>query len=192
MKKDRGLKSVILVFFLAVLAVGLYWRLSNKSVGKSEEEVPVKVTEVQRVLSRNLKTTYPPTPKEVIKYFSEITQCFYNETFESDEELEKLADQMLLLYDTELVNYKTHDDYMLDLKSDIAFYNANGYTISSFAPSASTDVETFEEDGFEWPRLWCMYPIKSGKYYKQINEVFILRKDEDSHWKIYGWEEVDG
>ena len=100
MKKDRGLKSVILVFFLAVLAVGLYWRLSNKSVGKSEEEVPVKVTEVQRVLSRNLKTTYPPTPKEVIKYFSEITQCFYNETFESDEELEKLADQMLLLYDT--------------------------------------------------------------------------------------------
>ena len=47
----------------------------------------------------------------------------------------------------------------------------------------------FTEDGFEWARLWCAYTIKSGKYYKTINEVFVLRKDDKSHWRIYGWKE---
>ena len=190
--KEKGLRGVLIALFVAILLVGIFYRLSNKTVVSSEDEVVEAVTAIDTALSRNLTTNYPQTPKEVVKYFSEITQCYYNETFESDEQLEKLADQMLLLYDDELVGYNSHEDYLFDLKSDITYYNTNGYTISSFAPSASTDVEYFTEDGSEWARLWCLYTIKSGKYYKNVNEVFILRKDEKSHWRVYGWKEVDG
>lgn len=190
MTKDRGLKGVILFFCFALVAVGFYFRFSNLDSKKGTEEgTVIKVSAVQEVLQRNLATNYPSTPKEVIKYFSEITQCYYNETFESDAELESLAKQMLLLYDDELVSYKTYTDYILDLKSDIAFYNENGYTISSYAPCASTDIEHFTQDGFEWARGRCIYTIKSGKEYKPITECFILRKDENSHWRIYGWQQ---
>lgn len=191
MKKFKGLKSVLLVFFIGILLVGIFYRFSNKKVISSEEEPVPKASAVDIVLDRNMTANYPQTPKEVVKYFSEITQCYYNETFESDEELETLADRMLELYDDELVSYKTHEDYIFDLRSDIKFYNENGYKISSYAPSASTDVFYFNEDGFEWARLYCVYTIKSGKYYKTLNEVFVLRKDENNHWKIYGWDEVN-
>lgn len=192
MRKIKGLKGVILTLLFAGLLVAIFHRLSNKP-SNVEEDVSVKSSAVDIVMERNLSTNYPSTPKEVVKYFSEITKCYYNETFKSDEELVALADKMLLLYDDELVSYKTHEDYILDLKSDINYYNENGYLISSYTPSVSTDVEYFTEDGFEWARLWCLYTIKTSdsKFYKTIQEVFILRKDEKSHWRIYGWDLVD-
>ena len=190
MKKFKGLKSVLVALFIGILLVGVFYRFSNKKVISSEEEPVPMASAVDVALDRNLTANYPQTPKEVVKYFSEITQCFYNETFEDDEEFEALADQMLKLYDDELVSYKTHQDYLFDLESDIKYYNENGYKISSYSPSASTDVFYFTEDGFDWARLYCVYTIKSGKYYKTLNEVFVLRKDENNHWKIYGWDEV--
>lgn len=193
MKKGNGLKTVLLVLFGGMLVVGIFYRLSNKPIITSEEENVGKPSAIEVVLQRNLTADYPKSPKEVVKYFSEITQCYYNEPFEEDDEnLVKLADRMLLLYDDELVASKSYEDYLWDLRSDIRFYNTNGYTISSFSPSQSTDVDYYTEDGSEWARLYCVYTIKSGKYYDHINEVFVLRKDENSHWRIYGWEEVDG
>ena len=190
--KFKGLRGILILLFAALAFAGIFFRLSNKQPKSTEEEEVVKASAVDIALERNLTTNYPSTPKEVVKYFGEITQCYYNETFESDEQLEALARQMLKLYDDELVSYKTYDDYMFDLKSDIKFYNENGYKISSYSPSASTDVVFFTEDGHEWARLWCVFTIKSGKYYKNVNEVFVLRKDDKSHWRIYGWKEDNG
>ncbi len=187
--KFKGLRGILILLFAAMAFAGIFFRLSNKQQASTEEEEVATATPIEIALERNLSTNYPGTPKEVVKYFSEITQCYYNETFDDDEQLEALARQMLKLYDDELVSYKSYEDYMFDLKSDINFYNENGYKISSYAPSQSTDVVFFTEDGFEWARLWCAYTIKSGKYYKTINEVFVLRKDDKSHWRIYGWKE---
>ena len=189
MKNLSSLKGVLIVLVLAVLIVTYSVHMSNLAKGK-EDETAVKTDAVTELLQRNLTTNYPQTPKEVIKYFSEITQCYYNEEY-TDEQLVLLADQMLKLYDPELANYKSHDDYIQDLKDDIAEYKFNNYAISSFAPSASTDVEFFKEDGYEFARIWCVYTIKSGKNYKPIQEVFILRKDSNSHWRIFGWKPVE-
>lgn len=190
MSKFKGLKVVFVVLVMAGLLVAYYYHLNNKATPGEDVETTQTATAVAAVLERNLSNNYPSTPKEVVKYFSEITQCYYNETY-TNEELIQLADKMLLIYDNELVSYKTYEDYILDLKSDIAFYQQNGWTVSSYAPSASTDVFFFSEDGFDWARLYCVYTLKSGRQYKNITEVFVLRKDENSHWKIYGWEKVD-
>ncbi len=189
MKNVGNLKGVFVVLVLAGLIIAYSVHISNKTRGK-EEDGAVKASVVTEILDRNLNTNYPQTPKEVIKYFSEITQCYYNEEY-TDEELIALADQMLRLYDPELATFKSHDDYIADLKDDIAEFKFNNYTVSSFAPSASTDVEYFSEDGYDWARIWCVYTIKSGKNYKPIQEVFILRKDDRSHWRIFGWKLVE-
>ncbi len=191
MKKLGSYKGVIVVLVLAVLVIMYFVHLSN--ISRQEEDDAAAAGQnsaITMTLRKNLSTDYPQTPKEVIKYFSEITQCYYNEEL-SDEDVTKLATQMLLLYDDELVAAKSFDEYILDLKSDINFYNLNGYKISSFSPSASTDVEFFSQDGYEWARIWCVYTLKCQKNYKPIQEVFILRKDEKNHWRIFGWREVE-
>ncbi len=188
--KFKGLKGVLMLFFVSMCFLGFFFRMNNKKT--PEPDAPQKISAVETVLQRNLNSNYPSTPKEVVKYFSEITKCYYNEEFEDEADIEALARQMLLLYDDELVSYKNFSDYMFDLKSDIRFYNENGYKIGGYSTSASTDVFYFQEDGFEWARLYCIFTIKSGKEKKDVTEVFVLRKDDKSHWKIYGWKEENG
>jgi len=190
-KKANGLKGVIMALLIALVIGAIVYRFANTDSKSGEEVDLVEVSAVQQVLSRNLATNYPQTPKEVVKYFGEISKCYYNETFESDDELIALADQMLLLYDDELVEYNDHSAYIFDLKNQINYYNANKYKLSNVVPQASTDVDYFTEDGYEWARIYAVFTIKSGKFYKDINECFILRKDENSHWRIYGWKEED-
>ena len=103
---------------LAALILVYYYYLGHRAKRQEVEETIV-ATVVQSVLMRDLEHNYPPTPKEVVKYYAEITECFYNETY-SDEELVKLAGKIQMLYDTELVANKTQEQYMEDLRNDIA------------------------------------------------------------------------
>ena len=188
-KKGSGIKILIIGLILIVIVLGYYYYLSNKSRGKSEEGTQ-ELTAVQEILLHNFDRTYPPTPKEVVRYFGEITQCFYNETY-SEEEFLALAEQIQKLYDEELIANKTQEQYIEDLRSDVEEMKGLSMEVASFSTSSSADVKTFRQDGYEWARLYCTFIIKQGTQREQSNEVFILRKDGDGHWKIYGWALAD-
>ena len=74
MKKAQGTKGLIIAIVLILLVVGYYYYLSHREVSKTEE---VTVSEAQDLLLRDLDRNYPPTPKEVVKYFFDITKCLY-------------------------------------------------------------------------------------------------------------------
>lgn len=190
MKKSRTIIIVVVVMVLAVAALGCYYYVSNKA--KKETEETVVTTVVQNVLLKDLERSYPPTPKEVLKYFSEISECFYNEEY-TEEELEALAVKIQGLYDEELIANKTQEEYMQDLRDDIAYMKNNKYTIYSYEISASTDVDYFTEGGYSCARLYCTYNLKQegSTGYTVSMERFVLRQDEDGHWKILGWELAD-
>lgn len=190
MKRFSGKKGFTVLIFLACLMVGYYAYLSNHNTSKEENDEAAVLTEVEKVLSRNLETNYPPTPREVVKYFSEISECFYNEEY-SEEKLVELADKIRLLYDDELVANQTEEDYIKQLKEDIEDFREKKRTIYDYAPSSSIDVEPFTEDGYEWARLYCIYSIKEGTGIKKSNTQFLLRKDSEGHYKIYGWKLVE-
>lgn len=190
MKRFKGTKGMILLVVLVCLILGYYFYLSNGDRPELEETDAEIMTMTQKALGRNLETNYPPTPKEVVKYFSEITQCFYNEEHD-DEELKALGLQMRGIYDDELIANQTEEEYLDLLKKDIDEYKANGRTISSYSPSASVDVEMFSQDGYEWARLYCVYDIKQDSLLYQTTLCFILRKDENDHYKIYGWKKAE-
>lgn len=176
--------------FFLLLAMGcvlLAYYLINVRIEKSKPEGYVQLTAIQQVLSRNLGTNYPQTPKEVLKYYSEITQCFYNEEW-TEEELYALAMKAQELYDYELVANKTEEEYLRDLKSEIQNFKGKKFYISSYATSSSTDVDYFTEDGYEFARLFCTYNIRTGTVMTAIEEIFLLRMDLEGHWKIYGWD----
>lgn len=188
-EQPKTIRIVIIGIILVCLLIGFYYYLSQKTSGGKGEEAET-ITQTQQVLLRNLETNYPPSPKEVVKYYCDITQCFYNETH-TDEELRDLAMQIQKLYDEELIANQTQEQYMQNLINDIASMQRQGLVVSSYSTSASTDVEYFTEDGFEWARLYCSFALRQETTLINSNEQFLLRKDADGHWKIYGWELVE-
>ncbi|MBQ7359620.1 MAG: DUF4440 domain-containing protein [Lachnospiraceae bacterium] len=188
MKKKNTKSAVIsggVILLMVVVMAGYYYYLSNKE--KTKEETNPKYTAVQEVLNRDLENNYPPTPKEVVKYYSEITKCFYNEEY-SDGELELLADKANQLYDPDLLQWNDWGQYIISLRSQIKDFKDQKITISTYIVSSSTEVDFFEEDGFEFARLSVVYTLKQESAKQDVAEVFLLRKDEDGRWKIYGWD----
>jgi hypothetical protein len=189
MKKFKGIKGVILLGIMVLLVVGYYYHLSNKTTVEEEEISEEVLTEVQKVLTRNLETNYPQTPREVVKYFSEITKCLYNEEL-TDEEIYELGMKLRGIYDDELVASQSEEDYIQSLKDDIATNHAKEQDMFNYTLSSSVDVETYSEDGYDWAKLHCIYGIRQKKLLYNSDTVFLLRKDADGHYKIFGWQLV--
>ena len=188
-QKQTGVKGLIIGIILVCLVLGYYFYLSQRAEADRQEEV-VKVSAVQEVLLRNLDTNYPPTPREVIKFYCQIAQCLHNETY-SDEEFKELAFKIQMLYDEELVANKMQEQYLLDLQNDIAEFADQDIVISSYQYSSSTDVVEFKQDGYSWARLYVTFNLRKGTQLSSVQETFLLRKDDAGHWKIYGWELTD-
>ncbi len=188
-KGQGGVKVLIVAIILLCLVLGYYYYLSNKRTDK-ESETGAEATAVQEVLMRDLENNYPPTPREVVKYYAEITQCFYMETY-SEEEFKDLAMQIQKLYDDELAANKTEQQYLTDLKLDIDNLKEQELVISSYSPASATDVDEFTQDGYSWAQMRCTFNLRKGTEFQKTEEIFLLRKDEAGHWKIYGWTLAD-
>ena len=182
--KGSTVKVVIIGIILVCIVIGYYYYLSNKE--KKDTDEVQKATAVQAALSYNFEKNYPPTPKEVVKLYGQITQCLHNETY-TDEEFEKLALTIQNLYDEELIANKTRNQYLEDLKWDIKNVREQEIVISSYAAGASTDVEYYSMDGYSFAKIPCTFTMRKGTFLEVTDEIFLLRKDADGHWKIYGW-----
>lgn len=187
MKRSSIIGIIVFGVILVAVVAGFAFSLNHR---KEAAEANTQPTAVQKVLMRDLERNYPPTPKEVVKYYADITQCFYNEEY-TDAELMQLAQKIQEIYDDELVANKSQEDYLDDLRNEIVGMKKDNCTIPSYVLSASTDVEDFVENGYECSRLYCTFNVKQGTNGTVPSmEEFVLRKDEDGHWKIYGWELV--
>lgn len=187
MKKSTMRVTVILIVVIAGL-VGLYAILMNRA---RTEAAQAAMTPVQSVLNKDLEKNYPATVKEVIKYYAEIEKCFYNEDC-TDSEIEALGVQARKLYDSELLANNEMAGYMTKLKEDIKDFKAAKRRLISVSVAASTNVDYFSDDGYDFARIYCGYTVKESDG-RTVSEgrVYLLRRDEDRHWKIYGWDAAD-
>lgn len=187
MKKSTVRVTVILLFLIVGL-VGLYAFLMNRA---RSEAANAALTPVQSVLSRDLDKDYPATVKEVVKYYTEIEKCFYNEEC-TEGEIEELGIQARKLYDQELLDNNEMAGYMAGLKADIKKFQDAKRRISSISVASSTNVDYFSDDGFDFARIYCGYTVResNGQVISEAR-VYLLRRDEDRHWKIYGWDAAD-
>lgn len=182
------MKGTIIAIVLIALVGGYYFYISN--IGKEVDETTV--TAVQNVLLRNLENDYPSTPRELVRYYSEITKCLYNETY-TNEQLEQMGDKMLALYDAELAENNPREQYLIDLKADVKNFTDKNYTIATYTVSSSTDVQEYTHEGRRCASLYCTYSVKTGGVdYVSSKQIFVLRKETDTgHWKILGFDIVN-
>ena len=112
--------------------------------------------------------------------------CYYGEN-PTDEELKKLADKAMELYDAELVDYQSEEMYIEDLKAEIAAFAASDTVLSHVALSSSTAVDYYTYNGRECAQIRCIYTMRQKTGLMTIKEVYVLRKDDSGRWKILGW-----
>lgn len=190
MKKDadkRTTRIAIVVSILIVAVVGYYCYLVNRPAKEATEK---ELTVIDEVLLRNLVHDYPPTVKEVVKYHNEITKCLYNENCEQ-EDFENLLRKDRELYDNSLVLNNEWETHTINLLAEVtAFQNAKR-KLSGAKVGASTDVDYFEKDGYSFARIPCSYTVLEGTDSITTLHIFLLRKEKNGHWKIYGWDLAD-
>ena len=183
----RAIKGILIGLVLIALVVGYYFYLSNRKPKEAAEDTETTVSAVEKLLLKNIDDDYPPSPREVLKLYSDITVCFYSEDY-TDEELTQLALQIEKLYDEELIANNTPDQYQKNLRWDIKTMKDKNLRVTSYSVASATDVDYFDAGGRSWARLSCTYTIRSGKEAGLAREIFLLRKDDMGHWKIYVWE----
>ncbi len=183
----RAPKSAAALLILVITAFALYYYLVNKV---ERPEPDVTTTAIQDVLLKDLEKDYPATVREVIKYYNEIMRCYYNES-PTDEDLEKLANKALELYDKELVDYQSEEMYLRDLKTDVKDFAEKGAILSHVAISSSTAVEYFTHNGRECALIRCVYTMRQKANMDTKSETYVLRRDDKGRWKILGWTASD-
>ena len=184
----NGFKGIIVLVIFAAIIIGSFAYLSNKP--RSMPEDVRKMSAVQEVLNTDLDTSYPPTPKEVVKLYSEITRCFYGEYYDESQFVE-LADMSRRLFDDELRANQTKEDYLTSLKREIASYKSENRSISSFSVGSSANVDYYDFKDDKWAMLNCVYSVRHQKNIIQTKEQFLLRQDDKGRWKIFGWKVIN-
>lgn len=189
MKKNSTSMTKITIFlvFLIVLVVGYYSYLSGRNRTEQQEAV---MSAVDTALARDLTNDYPATPKEVIKYYNDIIKCFYNEEC-TEEEVQELGEKSLQLFDEKLRENNEEDAYLTRLQGEIKDYQDNKRKITSVSLAPSTNVDYYTADGFSFARISCGYGMTENGKKTSTMMVYLLRRDENRKWKIYGWETAD-
>lgn len=182
------IKNFVVMAFLALMVLCYFFVIANRM--KPNEDTTVKVSAVKGLLSQDLDSMYPKTPKETVKLYCEIARCFYGEEY-TDDELVSLANMSRQLFDDELRANQTDENYLRALRAEIANYKSQNKVISSYSVGSSADVEYYTFKGDEWAQLVVQYNIRVGTSFSGSKQRFLLRKDSVGHWKIFGWEPED-
>lgn len=190
--KGKGLKkyrTLIILLILAGIGILFYFYSTTKS-SAAKRNTNVEISEVTKLLSKDLDNSYPDTPREVIRTYNRIITCFYGAKI-TEEELNKLAKMAQTLMDNELLERNPYDVYYNNLKEDIAAYKSEKKTISSFILANSYDVQYKTLQGKQYAMLDCVYYTKSNAGTSRTIQRYTLRKDEAGRWKILYWSLVE-
>lgn len=181
-KAGRG--KVIFIMFTALLVfLAVFYFIAN---GKRQEPM-TKLSATEATVQKDLSINYPQTPKAVVRYYAELSQCMYDPT-NTDEEVEAIARQSRELFDEELKSQQSDDDYLQSLKNTIAGFLQDNRRIVSFTITPSSEVVYNTLDIGEVASLYCTYTMQKGSVSYSDPEHFLLRKDGDGRWKILGWQ----
>lgn len=177
---------IVTILIIAIIASLFYMDWSIKS-DKKKKESEQTLSEAGELLARDLEKDYPGTPREVAKYYSNMTKVLYSGL--EDDEVEALAKRMRELYDEEFRNNTPEEVYLKDLYSEIAAWNKAERKITNFLLVDEDMEEQWEADGRSYANVYVDYYTLDDRKSSQTRN-YLMRKSEDGKWKILGWKYV--
>lgn len=160
--------------------------------GKTEKNTTMQTDnkEVSNLLNKDFETNYPKTPREVLKIYSRLSQCIYNENLK-EEELRTVVEKMRQLFDKELLDHNTLEQHIEDLKKELKEYKKDKKTITNYMVENNSAVEYKTVNKVQYATIVATYLLNENEGYVKTYEKFILRQDENEKWKIVGWKLTD-
>ncbi len=171
------------------LIVGFYYYMTHRPERAAEDDV--EITQLQQVLTKRLDSAYPPTPREVIKFFNRIIECAYGDEYTA-EQFDQLASQARKLMDQELLDHNPQDTYKSEWQKEISSYKEDSKIILQTKVCDTDDVRFREIGGKKCAYVQATYFMKTGKSdFSNTYQSYLLRQDKDKHWKILAYHLTD-
>lgn len=172
---------VVAVACAALLCVGFYFLKNGSGSGEAAEDL----TEVQQIITKNLETDYPQTPRAVVKLYNRILSAYYGESY-TDEEFDGLLAQARALFDDDLAEQNTAEEYKASVQASIDDYKERSYRIRQTRVCDTDDVEykTDSSNGDEVAYVKASYFTEENGAFEKTYQMYVLRKDADGKWKI--------
>lgn len=195
MKRAGVIKTVIIMAMLVGCILVFYLHLTRRNTEAVSAEAAgsravQEMTVAQKLIAEAPFKEYPTTPVQLVKYYNDLTVCLYNEECTQDEQ-KALMLIMRKYMDEELLSNQTEADQLIELRKDIDTFKKQEIRIYSVDVTPSLDVYYFDYDEHECARLYSNYTMKGivdgSMAYNTIRQVFVLRRNAEGHWKIYGY-----
>lgn len=187
---NKGLRvTLISVVCVAVIVGVFYYFTANRSSKNVENEI--ELTEVQQLVTKDLSLKYPETPREVVKLYSRIIDCFYGAQY-SDEEFYQLGDMARELFDEDLLQENPRDAYFEDLQAEIAEYKEDGRKILNWSVSKTSEIVYETVGSRDYAYVDASYFLNGSKTFGFAYQTYMLRKAADGKWKILAFYETEG
>ena len=180
------IRTIVIVAVMCLLVIGYYAYLSDKTVKEKQNK---QLTEKEELLLYDLDQDYPHSPRDVIKLYSRMMTCLYNERLE-DDDLNAMVDQMRKLYAEELVSDEgnTKEQQISKLNDEIQEFEEND-KITNYVLSEVSQTEYGMVDGNYSALVEATYTLRKGNQYPKILNSYVLIQEEDENWRILGWKE---
>ncbi len=176
------IRIIIAVVIGASLIVGYYFYLSRRSSSAEDQKV-AEQTEMEKVLGRDLILNYPQTPREAIKFYNRILKLYYAPDT-TDEEVERLCDQAMMLFDADLLQQNPRDVYVRNVKKEVEDYRVRNKKMVSTDVCDTSDVTYKKVDGDNMAYVLAYYFTSEGSDYQRVYQKYALREDMFGNYKI--------
>ena len=188
MNESKMVKTVVLVIFIGILLLGGYAYVSQRNVKNLKNH---ELKEVDRLLLYDLEKEYPHSPRDVVKLYSEMLSCVYNQKLK-DDNLKGIVRQMRKMYAKEFAEdiNNTEQNQINELQKEIEESGKDDHKITSYKIMESSQIEYGEVDGKQAAMVDVTYTLRYGNEYPKQPQTYILIQDEEEHWKILGWQDV--
>ena len=153
-------KTIIVMTVLLIIIVTSYYFISTstKPLIKTGAD---NASEYEKLLAKDIKNNYPSSPREVIKLYSRINKCLYNQDLK-DEEVGKLSEVLRELLDEELLINNPLDTFLIELKTEITTYRKANRTIINYSVQSNSDIYYWDKDDESLSGVVSATSLKEG------------------------------
>lgn len=183
---------IIAIACICVICAGFFF------FSQDNKEDEKNLTEIEKVIVKDLNNNYPKTPREVVKFYNRIVKCYYGSEEPTEKQLSKLVDQMICLMDEDLLLVNPRDVYYNSVVSDINQYKNQKKQLVSTDVCDTNDVKYVtddkngqaEKDNLAY--VTASYFINTDGKFAYTYQEFVLRQDTNGNWKILTFYQIQG
>ena len=174
-----------------VLLCGGFYFMKNSDGSQASKE---NLTVVQRINEKNLTDDYPKTPRAVIKLYNQIITSYYSGNNTDDEFLDMAFFPVYIIFDQDLADNNSKDDYKKSVETSIADYKNRTFKIRQTNVCDSDDVKYLTDDsnGDKLAYVTASYFTEENKKFDKTYQMYVLRKDDNGDWKIRTFYKIKG